>query len=201
MTPDKRSWPGIKEGNNLDRGKNPDLEGKHEFDYVTSFEQLDSPRSFMTNKPEVMCRRLGGGIELIWVDQGCNEAYINPFVSFYFSSITNSPAITKEKEELRKQTQIFACVPRRVSKEHNEPIHKESKDSNDKYKKCYLVRLAERGAKQERNLHQALKNLCQVSDFERDTFFPMQLRIALTMDCQVPDCCQCKAIEVCKSIL
>lgn len=166
VTPNKRSLLDINEENKLNRNEYPNHRGKYEFGYITSFEQLENPRSFMVNKPEVMCRRLGGGVELIWVDQGCNEAFINPFLAFYFSSITNNAASTKEQDELRKQTHIFACVPRRVSKEHNEAMYKEAKDSKDKYKKCYLVRLAEKGVKQERNLHEALHNLCRVSDFK-----------------------------------
>ena len=159
------------------------IEKQHSvFHPITKFQELGNPRSFMTHQPEIVCRCLGGGIDLIWVDLGANEAFVNPFVSFYFNAPTTSTnkALEKDLQELRNETQIFACVPRRLSKEHDEPVYKDSKNGNEKYKKCYFVRLAQQERQlNEISLYRALHKLSQVSfvyAFEMNLLFNNELK-------------------------
>lgn len=128
------------------------------FTMASCFEELGETRSLMYNKPEIKAKSLGGCIDLIWVDQGNNEGFVYPLNDCLFDRKDGSKH--PQKKFLTESTQIFACVPRRVSKEKNEPQMKPSKD-NSQYKKTYFVRYRRQG--DFRSLHHVAVTVCSVS--------------------------------------
>jgi hypothetical protein len=155
--------PGVEDGYRWKKTliRNPSSKGL--FKRAELFEHLASPKSFLSNPPEIMCRTLGGGIDLIWVDQGNTEAFINPFYTLYFPPPGVTIKSNERIEQLKKHTNIFACVARRVSKEINDAEYKFSKD-NKKFKKSYFVRLKTKGAQEGKKLYEALTTLRKVKE-------------------------------------
>lgn len=126
------------------------------FEPILNFEELDDPVSFLNTPPEIMCRNLGGGIDLIWINQGSNEAYLQPFTSVYFKQ--GSP----RNKTMKKATKIFAMVSRRVSKERNTIQYKPTKDGTAYFKKSYFVRFRGHEPEEEWKLKNSLLSLAQV---------------------------------------
>jgi hypothetical protein len=114
------------------------------FQRLQGLDDLPDPISFMSNPIEMMCRTLGGGIDLIWIEQGSTEAFVNPFTSVYFTPPGVTKLRTEKLQALKKATRIFACAPRRVSKEANQPLYKFANEDK-KFKKAYFIRLKTNG--------------------------------------------------------
>lgn len=140
-----------------------DTNARASFKMMESVEELGETKSLMYSRPEVMCKSLGGGIDLIWVDQGSNEAFIHPLNVALFGD-GNGKKAEEGCESLKKNTNIFASVPRRISKEVNKAMMKQDlKDESKHYKKTYFIRLSGRSSNEENLLHCAVAFVRYVS--------------------------------------
>lgn len=131
------------------------------FRMVESIEQVGDTKSLMYSRPEVFCKSLGGGIDLIWVDQGSNEAFINPLTVALFGNGTGTKH--PDNEMVTKASKIFTCVPRRMSKEVNKAMMKDPKDSSKQYKKTYFIRLSGKTRNEMDNLRYSVEFIRGVS--------------------------------------
>lgn len=126
--------------------------------------------------------QMRGPIELIYCNQGLNEAFLNPFMSMYFHSGGSSfeevgSRNTKNQViELRKKTKIIAAVPRRINLQTNEPEMKPgSKNDTRRYKKCYFVSYTkDESERSDNDRQEGLWAICNVS---RQKYFRSLWRI------------------------
>lgn len=128
---------------------------KTTFQKVKSFSGVGQPVDFKNTRAEVLCRTLGGGIDLIWVDQGSDEAFIQPLMAVFFGP----PQPTSQKT--RDACGFICSVPRRIAKEMNEPMYKIT-SKGQRYKKSYFVRFRGEGPDEQQRLQTSLRGLCQV---------------------------------------
>jgi hypothetical protein len=125
-----------------------------------------TPVSFMKHACEVLCRSLGGGIDLIWVSQGDRQGLISPFYDAYFNRNALDIVAMTEQNRLEETTGIITCVPRRKSKAENFAIkemqHDICRDSRLLEEQSYFVRLSTNDSDEETKLYKACQEVAEV---------------------------------------
>lgn len=106
------------------------------------------PKNLMSNPVEAYMIKLRGNIDLFYFDQGQTEAFVNPVIDLLTGKGDDTHNWKVHKEQLSTHSKIIAVVPRRKSRNEDEPEWKfvaTKTDPNAKFKKHYFVSYDEKG--------------------------------------------------------
>ena len=104
-----------------------------------------TPTNMMSSSPMAYIESLRGGMDIIDIHAGENEAFLYPFTRLMFSPDPNNRSEMRQRKALMNETNIIACLPQRASPYDNVAKLRLQKLSNNKnsdqrFKRQYLVR-------------------------------------------------------------